>query len=249
MILEGKYPNMQAIQSSMDELGISFKGKCRICVLHIVNDNDELIYINDMLDIISSQVAARMPHVLWIIHNNELVLLFNIEKNADISDADYNFLYKLTKDNNISAGMSYEFYSLAGAGQLYWQAKQAAEFGHELLGKRLTKFEEVSHFSMFQLIQKNMDPMVYVDPGLMQLLNEGKENVHESFNTLYWYLKYGGNTNEVAAKTHMHRNTVLYRVDKLHQRMNFDLNNGISVMKLMLSFEILKYLKLFQPDE
>ena len=249
MLLEGKYPNQDAIARSMEELGIEFHGLCQVALIHIVHDRDEQIYETDMLHILSAQLEAKLHNILWIIHNHELVILFNKEENEEISEYEVSVLQKLADANNISVGISHSFPSMVSAAQLYWQARQAAEFGFVNLHKRLTYFYEVSHYSMIRLAQKEMDPTVFIDPKLMKLYNGGKENVQHYFSTLYYYLKSGGNTSEVAKKTHMHRNTVLYRIDKLQKKMGFNLEDGMEQMKLMLSFEILKYLDMFDPEE
>ena len=248
MLLEGKYPNLDAINRAMDELGIRFKGSCQTVLIHIVNDRDEILFEEDMLHILSAQLEAKLKDILWIIHNNELVVLFNKEKNGELTEYERSVLQKLADSNDISIGISHSFPSMVSAGQLYWQAKQAAEFGYVNLHKRLTYFYEVAHLSLIRLAQKEMDPIVFVDPKLMSLYNSGKENVQHYFSTLYYYLQSGGNTSEVAKKTYMHRNTVLYRIDKLQKKMGFHLDDGMEQMKLMLSFEILKYLELFNPD-
>ena len=248
MLLEGKYPNLEGITKAMEELDLQFKGRCQVALIHIINETGELIYESDMLHILSAQIEAKIRDILWIIHNNELVIMFNREKNEEISEYELSLLKKLSDANDISIGISHGFSSIVSASQLYWQAKQAAEFGYVNLHQKLTWFYEISHLSMVRLVQKEIDPAIFVDPKLMQLYYGGKENVQHYFSTLYYYLKSGGNTSEVAKLTHMHRNTVLYRIDKLQKKMGFNLDDGMEQMKLMLSFEILKYLELFNPD-
>lgn len=248
MLLEGKYPNMEALDRAMDELDIHFKGRCQIALIHIVNETGEVIYESDMLHILSAQLEAKIKDIYWIIHHNELVILFNKETDEEITEYELSLLKKLSDANEISIGISHAHSSIVGASQLYWQAKQAAEFGYVNLHKKLTWFYEISHLSMVRIVQKETDPVIFVDPKLMQLYYGGKENVQHYFATLYYYLKSGGNTSEVAKLTHMHRNTVLYRIDKLQKKMGFNLDDGMEQMKLLLSFEILKYLNMFNPE-
>lgn len=249
MLLEGKYPNLRAIDRAMEELGIVFKGKCCVALIHIINEGEEVIYENDMLNVLSSQINAKLSDTLWVIHNKELVIVFNFDRKEDLSDYEISILQKIADTSSVSVGISHSCQSLVEVGQLYWQASQAAEFGHEYMHSKLTFFKDISQYSMCSLLQKNVDPMIFVEQDLMKLYISEKENHQDYFTTLYYYLKYGGNTGLVAKKTHIHRNTVLYRIDKLQQKMGFDLSSGVSEMKYMISFEILKYLKLFQPED
>lgn len=249
MLLEGKYPNLQAIERAMEEFEITFKGRCRVALLHIIHDSEEVVYENEMLNVLSSQVQAKLPELLSVIHNQDLVLVFNMSEKEDISEYEKNVLLQMAEVNHLSVGISHSFDTLTSLRQLYWQAKEAAEFGHDILHQNYTEFSEVSHFSMMRLVQQNMDCMSLVDPKLKDLYFSPKDNMKEYFFTLYYYLKYDGNTNAVSQKTHVHRNTVLYRIDKLQDKMGFLLNDGMTKMKLLLSFEILKYLKLFQPED
>lgn len=249
MLLEDKYPNPKTIERAMEELNIEFKGKCCVSVIHVVAEQENSPVVSDMLNLLSTQIDSKMPDVLWLIYNDELVLLFNLDKNEEIPEYALALLKGLSAKNELSIGISASFDAMVGVRQLYWQAQQAAEYGYEYLHQKFTFFKDVSHFSLLRLIQSNIDPMVFVDPDLLKLFKSEKENYQEYFTTLYYYLKYSGNTSAVAAKTHMHRNTVLYRIDKLQQLMNFDLSDGVATMKLVLSFEILKYLKLIKFDE
>ena len=249
MLLEGNYPNLKFVECAMEELNIKFRGKCRLALIHIISDKDDRANENDMLHVLSSQVNSKFSNVLWVIHNQDLVLLFNLNEKEDITDYEISLLKKIAEANEISIGVSHAAFSLSEVRQLYWQAKEAAEFGHEINNKNYTRFEEISHFSMFRLTQSRMDCMCFVDPGLKNLFLSKKESMQEYVLTLYYYLKYDGNTGCVAKKTHVHRNTVLYRIDKLQDKMGFELGDGMAKMKLMLSFEILKYMKIFHPEE
>lgn len=249
MLLEGKYPNIHSIEQAQEEFGIKFKGKSRVVLLHIIRDELENFYENDMLNVLNSQVQSKLPNVLSVIHNQDLILIFNKSENEDISDFEEKILKQTADVNNLSIGISLSAESLTGISELYWQAKEASEFGYDILKQKYTKFEDISHFSMFRLVQQKMDCMSLVVPKLKDLCFAEKENMQEYLPTLYYYLKYDGNTNVVSQKMHVHRNTVLYRIDKIQEKMGFYLGDGMSKMKLLLSCEILKYLKLFQPEE
>lgn len=249
MLLEGKYPNKQAIERAMEEFEIKFNGKYQVVLLHIIRDNEETLYENDMLNVLSSQVQAKLPEVLSVLHNQDLVLVFNMPEHTQISEYEMDVLKQVAEVNHLSVGISHSFRELSDISQFYWQAKEAAEFGYDMLHQNCTEFREISHFSMFHLVQQNMDCMSLVDPDLVKMYFSEKENMQDYFLTLYYYLLYDGNTNAVSQQTHVHRNTVLYRIDKLQDKMGFQLNNGFIKMKLLLSFEILKYLKLFQPED
>lgn len=248
MLLEGKYPNMQEIDKALDELGFSYDGNCMIALLHVLNENDEKIYVKDMLKVLSTQIVSKLPGILWTIHQDELVLLLDLGEAQTPGEYIMDVFRRISAENDISIGLSESQGSLANARQLYWQAKEAAEYGHEYLNQTITGFDMIAHFSMFRLAQREMDLAVFIDRDLRNLFFSGKENLQEYCNTMYYYLKYGGVTKTVAEQTHMHPNTVRYRIDKL-QQMGFDLTGGNSVMRLMLSFEILRYLKLFNPAE
>lgn len=66
------------------------------------------------------------------------------------------------------------------------------------------------------------------------------ENGTDLLHTLDVYLKYGGNTKQVAAELFIHRNSVHYRLERIQDLLGGDLNNPEMLFRLNLSLRAWK---------
>lgn len=245
MLTEDEYPSPPAIRKAEELIGFSFKGACQYACIRVIPDDEQTASDVEMLQVIAPQIEWALPDILWAILDDRLVILFNMEKEcASTPEETRHFFRGLVEKNNLSLGFSKCYSDLIGSKLLFWQARQASTLGWRILHQKVTEFDEIGYYSMLSIVQKKMDLMTYVDPKLMKLLQDEKNGSQEQLQTLYYYLKFGGNTGKVGAKLFLHRNTVLYRMDKIIAATGIDLNDGTEIMHLMFSFEILRYLGL-----
>ena len=84
-----------------------------------------------------------------------------------------------------------------------------------------------------------MDLMTFEDPCLLQMMDSEKDDKQEQLQTLYFCLKYAGNTSKVGPKLFLQRNSVLYRMEKIQPSANLNFEAWEEDMRLMLSFAFL----------
>lgn len=73
---------------------------------------------------------------------------------------------------------------------------------------------------------------------LEKLAKEDRENGTENARILMMYQYYNGKTSIVANKMHMHRNTVVYHLDKIQQRFGFDLDDPCMRNRLLVDSKV-----------
>lgn len=64
--------------------------------------------------------------------------------------------------------------------------------------------------------------MTFEDPCLLQMRDSEKDDKQEQLQTLYFCLKYAGNTSKVGQKLFLQRNSVLYRMEKIQPSANLN---------------------------
>lgn len=77
-----------------------------------------------------------------------------------------------------------------------------------------------------------------IHPALFTLLKNDKETGNELFYTFYIFLINERNLVQTASKLNIHRNTLVYRLNKIHQLIDLDLENYNTRAYLLLSYEI-----------
>ncbi len=73
---------------------------------------------------------------------------------------------------------------------------------------------------------------------LTKLYEEDQQNGTNCLVLFWFYLYYGRNATAVAQRLHMHRNTVLYHIEKIQKRFDFDLSWRAARDRMMLDFKV-----------
>ena len=90
--------------------------------------------------------------------------------------------------------------------------------------------------------------MDFCSPMLLKLLDYDRENQTDLMNTLYEYLDCSQNTQLAAERLFIHKNTLLYRLNKIRSIIDNDLTYSWDLLLLSLSFRILILLDVYRPN-
>lgn len=83
-------------------------------------------------------------------------------------------------------------------------------------------------------------PLQSVYTSYLDELDDGKGGAFSNLELLYVYLISERNIALTARRVHMHRNGVLYRIQKIHDTLKLDLDSADVRLRLMISFKILE---------
>lgn len=75
----------------------------------------------------------------------------------------------------------------------------------------------------------------YLEDELLQLKYEDEAKGTEFYNTLKEYLLHGNNVSMTSKKLYIHRNTMIYRLGKINEILDVDINDPVVSRRLMLS--------------
>ena len=92
-----------------------------------------------------------------------------------------------------------------------------------------------------EVFQNDIELKDFVMEILGELIQYDEENNSDYVNTLQVYLEEGKNIGETAQKLYVHRNTIKYRVTKVEEILNIDLEDTNTVFNLQFAFKIRKY--------
>jgi DNA-binding PucR family transcriptional regulator len=94
---------------------------------------------------------------------------------------------------------------------------------------------------MFEVCQPNTKVMKFCHSSIIKLAEYDREHSGELVDTLKHYLFRNRNIAEAAAHIHIHRNTMSYRIGKIRELLEVDIDDAKTSFGLMLSFYILDY--------
>ena len=176
---------------------------------------------------------ATDPHTLTVLWPNE-------GQDRKVGDAVTDFLIDLRQrlKGKIRAGLGGEHSGLRGISRSYLEAQQAVEVGRKLRPDAvLHQHDELAPYLV--LIQNPLVAERYVGHVLGRLLRGDPKGT--LLSTLEAYLTQPS-IKEAAAQLHLHRHTVLYRLEKLKELLGPDLDLPAERVKLQMAIDLRRLL-------
>lgn len=110
-----------------------------------------------------------------------------------------------------------------------------------MLGKKFSTKEEIFSYNqmIFEKIVYNMNSEIKAD--LMSMFKSKLNSLDsELIITIEEFIKSGLNTSEAARKLYVHRNTLIYRLDKIYKETGFDIRNFKEATIFIIGFLVWK---------
>ena len=236
-LLNGKTTNSTVIQERIAALAWKFNENLYLLTVRDVNDsagNPALFYLKILLEKMISESKS-------VLYNNRIIQLIGRGKKKPLARAELNGIIDTLKENHLVGGISRCFHNLADIQDYYYQSSAAIE-----LGLRLEKegvifyYEDYAFFHLMELAGSQRDLKSFCDPGIFHLIDYDIKNNTSFTRSLYEYLMSGNNPKESAYRLGVHRNTMDYRIRKIKEVLNIDINDPKVTWSLFLSFKILE---------
>lgn len=200
----------------------------RICFTDITSHRNRIVLLSKLkkyLDTYTAAVSCIIEDVLYILYPDS-------EKNDPSFALIWNTVLKQAGIYNLKFGISNSFRSFLQIPLYKSQAQHA--FSH--CDATLCFFQEILMEDYADALRKNTDSSIYYHPALLRLKEYDSSCHTELYHTLKTYIM---SMNDSAYTTHalnIHRNTLLYRLDKIEQLCSLDLNDKKLCNQLFLNF-------------
>lgn len=117
---------------------------------------------------------------------------------------------------------------------------------NEDLQEPIYYFEKHAFHYFFHQASQEMLPEMLCAPQLLKLIEYDKEHDTEFTYTLQRYLINERNIKITASELHIHRSTMNYRISRLKELLEIDLENSENRLYLLNSFYMLDFKELYQ---
>jgi len=175
------------------------------------------------LDIVMQTIRQNALNCVILKKSPYIFILANFKFTAD--KVLMQFLKGLAENNPIRIGFSLPCQGITQAGHLYQQAKSALSYG------LLSAPDEYLYYFFdyaidFMLDSPSLSHSVHAClPGLVQLWKMQQESDDDLFTTLKCFLDCERNASRTSAALHTHRNTILYRIQKIQDLLRCSLDD------------------------
>jgi hypothetical protein len=143
----------------------------------------------------------------------------------------------------LPCGVSQPFTDLGQLRHYYFQSYAALDIGTRVDGHpRLYRYQNYMIYDLFRQMEREKSLFSFLPPELMELIQVDEEQHLELLKTLRCYLYHHRSVQDTANALHLHRNTVVYRINKALELMGHDRGDGRFWLQLATSIQMLEYL-------
>ena len=179
-------------------------------------------------------------------YGGQFLCVFQSLKELDSLEAAYELTHRLTEqvavefpDANLIGGMSGPAKTLEEWPRIYREALQAMDVGKRLqLGRQIVEFNSLGVYQLLSELEKIPIVEHFSTQIIGPLANYDEEHRGSLVKTLEAYFDHHGNISRTAENLFVHRNTLLYRMDRIQELTGQDLNNANMKLALHLSLKL-----------
>lgn len=212
----------------------------------ILLEYDESLFHNDMEQInhylrytFNPKLSVKQDSYCSFIHNHNILYIINGE-NILFRDELLRIMQNDKYFENQRIGISDYSFSAENLRQLYNHAKLALEIDDT--SGNVKSYEKLGIYKILAEVKNKivLENMYHQILGKLDIFDDDKKE--DYLKTLNLYLKYSGNIQEVSYHNSIHRNTVLYRMNRIEEILNIDLSDGETRCLLHVALYIKKLL-------
>lgn len=187
--------------------------------------------------------AARAARALWRVRNNSAEVAWPTAAATDIEAIARRLHADLAgaapAGAAISLGVGTARAGIAGIRQSHHEARQALSLGRRLHGPgHLTRFDELGVYRVIFAAEGLPEVRGFHDEALGALLDYDRLNTADLIRTLDAYFAARCSPKEAAGVLGVHRNTVLYRLDRIREITGQDLDDAATRLRLQLALHV-----------
>lgn len=189
---------------------------------------------------------CNVPNYGVFQYGSDIIILFrNWQRNSEIENADleknWAALIETLQTSNAYMGCSLPFKHISGFSAAYRQAMSAASYGRTYAPNETAYF--FSKYYIYALFDsyKAQAPLEDLFVSYLTDLSSTDRCGYSDIQVLYHYLCSERNISQTGKKIHMHRNSVIYRVQRITDALGVDLDDPDVRLRLLISFKILEF--------
>lgn len=193
----------------------------------------------------SKNLKRLIPGTHVTYHKNGIVAIIPIKNDAEIDNEQLKLLDEFSQTEHVRIGISNSFSSIENFVSHFEQANAALELGQKLNPNELIcRYLNYQVFDLFSEV-KNPDILGrFCHPALAVLRQYDHNNKTHLYETLCVFLDNGCNIKLTSEHLYIHRNSLVYRLNRITEICHIDLEDINTTFLLRLSFLIDSYNRL-----
>jgi hypothetical protein len=197
----------------------------------------------EMLESYVSALSRLLPEGRYSIIDGDMVAIFSLDTEVDAKSKLHQTLEEHLAREGARGIISSSFTSLSEVASQYRQARTIFDINLKIKRvEHLYRSEDGVLELMLHTVGKEHNLYDLCHPLIRKLIRYDHEHKTDFTKYLRAYICSGRNFTSAAAKLYTHRNTVIYRISRINELLDFDFRSQDTVFCFELSFCILNYL-------
>jgi hypothetical protein len=200
--------------------------------------------INTTLEYYSILLKNMFFDSRCVIYEKNIFLIINSSKHTDPFDSFLKPLRQFLSKNGLKAGLSMVFNDFSKLCDYRRQASAAVELGEAMnAAEHLFCYEEYAVFHMIDTCSKEYNIMSFCSPKALLVHEYDKKNNTDLLHTLYMYILKDKSLINSAKELRIHRNSLVYRLKRITDLFDIQLENENEQLHLIMSYKIIDYVE------
>jgi hypothetical protein len=169
------------------------------------------------------QLSGVFSKALFSVYQKSIVMIVRCSDHPVLTGVEKQKLDQLLKKTEMRCGVSMVFNNFMRLRCYYTQSNFAAAQCKPPPGPALCLYEDCQTEHLLRTLAAGVDLRCFCHPGILSLWESGDETRREMVRSLYHYFLNGKNISAAADAVHVHRNTLIYRLNKAEELLNIDI--------------------------
>ena len=238
-IIEGRFRDLSSITE-------------RLKVLKIVINRYIYTFVCDVKDCRARQISVdylrntleeMMPGGKALVYNGSVIFVASFNQ-ADAIEKAAEELGAFLDRFGIHCGASRRFEQITALRLHYEQALNALYVGRHMdAPNALCFYDACAIYHVAKVFWDSGWTESFMHPALDKLIRYDKESNNELVLTLYTYLRNFGNITNMSKELNMHRNTAIYRIQRIEEIMGVSISDYKTMEQIIFSIRLMEYNK------
>ena len=189
----------------------------------------------------------KYPNSIPTIYNDNLVVLLTTDGiHTDLHEtsekiSDYLLQYHMVCGAVDHVSDLFALPDIYLQGRLTAQYRYKRELADKDLKTKLYYYQDIAPSPLFLHLSQQKEYQCFIHPVLEKISEYDQENETNYYETLSAYCRHLFQKNDTSEAIHIHRNTLNYRLSRIEELFELNLENYQTLLYLLLSFEMVSY--------
>lgn len=236
-VLSDRTGDYMQISRELGELGWGGNHEYMCLILQITYLNQQ----NLSTKAICRYIKKKLGDSVSFLYQDEIVVFFDLTRLGMNQEEVAGKLVYFIRDTYLKAGYSRVMTGHMNLRRQYVQAKTALDVGSRKKPYLwIHYFSQVAMTYILEQATKRLPGTMICHEGLLELKKHDEENQTQYMETLRVYLEQHLSATQAARELFIHRSTFLYRLDRIREILQSDLDDPEEIFYLELSFRLLE---------